>query len=110
MLTKTQPDEIQDYLSDASYLQGGHASSVLFPTSADEVAQILRAATSDRAAVTISGAGTGTVGGRVPFGGLVIATNKLDRIQMSASSCVAQAGVRLSDLQSAADAKSLFYP
>ena len=65
MLTKTQPDEIQDFLSDASYLQGGHASQVVFPDSADELAEILKQATTSETPVTISGAGTGTVGGRV---------------------------------------------
>lgn len=110
MLTKTQPDEIQDYLSDASYLKGGHASGVLFPESAEEIAEVLRAASRDRSPVTISGAGTGTVGGRVPFGGIVIATNKLNFIEINGNACVAQAGIRLSEVQAAADEKSLFYP
>ena len=58
MLTKTQPDEIQDYLADASYVKGGHASRVVFPESAADVAEILAKATSDRTPVTVSGAGT----------------------------------------------------
>ena len=110
MLTKTQPDEIQDYLADASYLKGGSASRVLFPENAAEVAAILAQATSDRTPITISGAGTGTVGGRVPFGGMVLATSKLDRITINGNRCVTEAGVRLSDLQSAVDNRSLFYP
>ena len=73
MLTKSQPDEIQDFLSDASYLRGGSAERVVFPETAEEVAEILAIATRDRTPVTISGAGTGTVAGRVPFGGIVIA-------------------------------------
>src|ERR1044072_3610830 len=80
MLTKSQPDEIQDYLSDASYLSGGNASRVSFPENAEEVAEILRNATRTETPVTVSGAGTGTVAGRVPFGGIVIATDKLNRI------------------------------
>ena len=110
MLTKTQPDEIQDYLADASYVKGGHASRVAFPECAADVAEILSRATGDRTPVTVSGAGTGTVGGRVPFGGIVVATNKLNRITLSEADCVAEAGVRLSDLQSAVNARSLFYP
>ncbi|HSQ24955.1 MAG TPA: FAD-binding oxidoreductase, partial [Pyrinomonadaceae bacterium] len=110
MLTKTQPDEIQDYLADASYVKGGHASRVVFPESAEDVAEVLAKATSDRTPVTVSGAGTGTVGGRVPFGGVVLATNKLNRIIIENEKCEAEAGVRLSDLQSTVNAQSLFYP
>ncbi|MGZ8846506.1 MAG: FAD-binding oxidoreductase [Pyrinomonadaceae bacterium] len=110
MLTKIQLDEIQDYLSDASYVKGGHAGRVTFPESAEEVATILRQANQDQTPVTVSGAGTGTVGGRVPFGGIVLATDKLKRMTITGKRCVAEAGVRLLDLQSAADAQTLFYP
>jgi D-lactate dehydrogenase (cytochrome) len=110
MLTKTQPDEIQDYLADASYVKGGHASRVVFPESAADVAEILAKATSDRTPVTVSGAGTGTVGGRVPFGGMVLATNRLNQVRIENAKCEAQAGVRLFDLQSAVNAQTLFYP
>lgn len=110
MLTKTQPDEIQDYLADASYVKGGHASLVQFPESAEDVAEILAKANTEQMPVTISGAGTGTVGGRVPFGGVVLATNKLDRIVINDESCIAEAGVRLTDLQTAVNQHALFYP
>jgi len=110
MLTKAQPDEIQDYLADASYVSGGHATRVVFPESAADVAQILIEASRERTPVTVSGAGTGTVGGRVPFGGIVLATSKLSRLDAAGTKCVAGAGIRLSDLQAAVDAKALFYP
>ena len=110
MLTRTQPDEIQDYLADASYVKGGHASGVVFPESAEEVAGILSTASRNGTPVTVSGAGTGTVGGRVPFGGIVLATNKLNRIGIAGQRCVAEAGVRLSEIQAAVDKESLFYP
>ena len=115
MLTKTQPDEIQDFLSDASYVQGGHAARVVFPESAEEVAEILAAATREKTAVTVSGAGTGTVAGRVPFGGIVIATDKLHRIKSivhddTGGRAIAEAGVILRDLQHAVDDQGLLYP
>jgi D-lactate dehydrogenase (cytochrome) len=115
MLTKTQPDEMQDFLSDASYLKGGYASRVVFPETADEVARALAEATATKTAVTISGAGTGTVAGRVPFGGMVIATNKLNhfkgvRREGAGGRATAEAGVRLIDLQRAVDAEDLLYP
>src|SRR5450755_2154706 len=105
MLTKLQPDEIQDFLSDASYMRGGSAERVVFPKTAEEAAEILVNATRDQTPVTISGAGTGTVAGRGPFGGIVIATDKLNHIkqivhdEQGGGRATAEAGVVLSDLQ-----------
>ncbi len=114
MLTKTQPDEIQDFLSDASYLRGGSAERVVFPETAEEVGEILATATREETPVTISGAGTGTVAGRVPFGGTVIATDKLNHIKQivhdeRGGRAIAEAGVILRDLQRAVEAEGLLY-
>ncbi|HVS81411.1 MAG TPA: FAD-binding oxidoreductase [Pyrinomonadaceae bacterium] len=116
MLVKTAQDEIQDFLSDASYLRGGNAARVVFPESAEDIADVLSRATKDGTPVTVSGAGTGTVAGRVPFGGIVIATDKLDRIKQivhddqSGGRAIAEAGVILRDLQRAVEAEGLLYP
>src|SRR5689334_4687580 len=104
MLTKSQPDEIEDYLSDASHVGGGYASRVMFPETAAEVAEALADATKTQTPVTISGAGTGTVSGRVPFGGAVLATDRLASIKSiehenGGGRAVVEAGVRLIDLQ-----------
>ncbi len=74
-----------------------------------------RAANRDRVPVTVSGAGTGTVGGRVAFGGIVLATDKLNRIKSIVHEerggfAVVEAGVILSDLQRAVDQEGLLYP
>ena len=61
MLSKSDPDAIQSFVSDASYLPGGFASRVVFPDNASEVAEVLASATQDGTPVTVSGAGTGTV-------------------------------------------------
>ena len=115
MLTKSKPDEIQSFLSDASYMQGGNAVRVLLPDNAEEVAAVLARATREKTLVTISGAGTGTVGGRVPFGGIVLATDKLNRIKSivrddEGETAVAEAGVILRDLQRSVDAEGMLYP
>src|SRR6202035_5411643 len=112
---KSQPDEIQSFLSDSSYVQGGYASRVVFPESAEGVAEILASATRERTPVTVSGAGTGTVAGRVPFGGIVIATDKLNHIKSTVhhdagGRAVAEAGVILRHLQRAVDVEGLLYP
>src|SRR5919109_4801446 len=80
VLTKSQPDQIEALLSDASYVQGGYAACAVFPESVADVAEVLAKATRERTPVTISGAGTGTVAGRVPFGGIILATDRLNRI------------------------------
>src|SRR5215212_446414 len=111
MQIKSDPDEIQSFLSDASFMRDGHADRVVLPESIEEVSEILTSANRDRVAVTVSGAGTGTVGGRVAFGGIVLATDKLNRIKcITHEHAVVEAGVILSDLQRAADQEGLLYP
>lgn len=115
MLTKSNADEIQDYLTDASNIQGGHATSVHFPNHATEIADLLREASQTQTPVTVAGAGTGITGGRVPFGGVVLATDRLARIvslegAADGARAVVQPGVLLRDLQTAAAAQGLFYP
>jgi D-lactate dehydrogenase (cytochrome) len=111
MLIKSDPDEIQSFLSDASYMRDGRADRVVFPESVDEVSEILASANKDRIPVTVSGAGTGTVGGRVAFGGIVLATDKLNHIRsIERERAVVEGGVVLSDLQQAVDREVLLYP
>lgn len=115
MQTKSNPDEIQSFLSDASFIRDGYADRVVLPESIDEVSAILANANRDRVPVTISGAGTGTVGGRVAFGGIVLATDKLNRMKKivheeQGGYAVVEPGVVLSDLQRAVDQQGLLYP
>jgi D-lactate dehydrogenase (cytochrome) len=115
MQIKSSPDEIQSYLSDASFIREGHADRVVFPESVEEVAEIVAGANRERTPVTVSGAGTGTVGGRVAFGGIVLATDRLNRIKSivhedGGGYAVVEPGVFLSDLQRAVDHEGLLYP
>ena len=109
MLLKSE--DIETYLSDASFIRDGHADRVVFAESVEDVAAILAEASCQRTPVTVSGAGTGTVGGRVPFGGIVLATDRLNRIKsISRDRGVAEAGVILSDFQRAVESEGLLYP
>lgn len=115
MLSKTNPDEIASFLTDASNLHGGHTTCVVFPASTTEVAEVLTEATRTRTPVTVSGAGTGVTGGRVPFGGIVLATERLNRIlditlTATGGTAIAEAGVVLRTFQQAVAAQGLFYP
>src|SRR4030095_3929748 len=116
MITKSAPEEIQSYRADASYMQGGRADRLVLPEKVQEVAEILAAATRDRIPVTVSGAGTGTVGGRIPFGGIVLATDELNHVRSLvrndsiSGSAVVEPGVMLADFQKFVEAEGLFYP
>ena len=111
MQIKSNADEIQSFLTDASFIRDGYADRVVLPENIEEVSEILTSANRDRVPVTVSGAGTGTVGGRVAFGGIVLATDKLNRIRcITHEHAVVEAGVILSDLQRAVDHEGLLYP
>ena len=81
MLTKTNADEFQDYLRDASNLQGGHADKFFVPETTEEVADVLKEANENKIPVTISGARTGLVGGAIPRGGYLISLEKFNQIK-----------------------------
>lgn len=113
MQTKTQPEDLQNYLTDASNMRGGHASKLFIPETAEEIQEIVREANEAGITVTVSGARTGTVGGAVPFGGYVVSMerlNKIKSIDRESKTAIVEPGVILRDFQKAVDAKGMFYP
>lgn len=113
MQTKTQIEDLQNYLTDASNMPGGFAEKLLVPESAEDVADALRDANERRISVTVSGSRTGTVGGAIPFGGIVLALERLNKIRLidkEARLAIVQPGVILADFQKAVEAEGLFYP
>src|SRR5947207_13984561 len=88
-------------------MAGGHADAVLFPQSAADVAEVLQGANAQKIPVTIAGNGTGITGARVPLGGLVLATERMDRVfdigidlQTRDGYAVAASGITLTELKS----------
>ncbi len=113
MQVKTEADELQNYLTDASNMQGGHADKLFIPETSEEIAEILKEANEKKIQVTVSGARTGTVGGAIPFGGFVISLEKLNKIKEINKAelfAVVESGVILNDLNKAVEAENLFYP
>ena len=113
MQVKTQLEDLDNYLSDASNLKGGHCRKIFVPESADEISEILREANESNTPVTISAARTGTVGGAIPFGGYVLSLEKLNKIKEIRKhnlTAIAESGVILTDFQKAVEAENLFYP
>ena len=101
-----QPDS--PYLIDASGYKGT-ADRILIPDDEGGVAQVLRDASALGMPVTVSGAGTGVTGGRVPQGGWVVSLERLNSIGIREGSAVCGAGVLLRDLQAAAGPSRQFY-
>ena len=115
MLVKSAADELQNYLTDASNLQGGHAQKLFIPETTAEIAEIIKDANKTKTPVTISGARTGIVGGAVPFGGYVVSLEKFNRVKSiekteNGGVAVVQAGVVLNDFQKEVESKGFFYP
>ena len=114
MLIKKDPAFIQSYLEDSSNLRGGYAEEVAIPRNIDETASLLKKANSEKTPVTVSGAGTGQSGARIPFGGLVLSTEKLNRIkeikkETRGGTALVGPGVSIKDLKEAGEKKGLFY-
>lgn len=112
MIIKKDQEEIQSFLSDASNFKG-NCSAVYFPSNKDEVCEVIVTAAEQNQRITVAGNGTGLTGARVPAGGIVLATDKLNRIieiNEAELYAVVEPGVILKDLQTAVEEKNLFYP
>lgn len=105
---------IEPYLKDASHYRG-EAEKLLLPSSEEEISRLLKDAQKNGTPVTVAGAGTGLTGGRVPKGGIVLSTEKLNRIlelkkEPSGGFARVQPGVTLKQLEEAARKEGLFFP
>jgi glycolate oxidase len=77
----TEPDELLVYESDGLTLFRALADFVVFPTSAEQVAQVVRLANREGLPFVARGAGTGLSGGCLPAeGGLVISMMRMNRV------------------------------
>lgn len=132
MLIKKDKDIIASYLEDYSNLKGGFTKAVAIPETESEIINLLKKAGREKTPVTISGAGTGVVGGRIPFGGIALSLEKLNKIisiekfdqplraergltpsgktYLPAGKATLQAGVGLEDFLDRIEKRDLFYP
>ncbi len=112
MITKTSPDEIQNYLSDASNFKG-FCDAVYIPSDENEIIELVKEASSKKQKITIAGNHTGLSGGCVPQGGIVISTEKMNRIlEINAKEkfAIVEPAVILRDFQSKVKENNLLYP
>ncbi|HEY7751349.1 MAG TPA: FAD-binding oxidoreductase, partial [Ignavibacteriaceae bacterium] len=112
MIVKSIQDEIQNYLADASNTKG-FCDSVYFPENENDIISILKEADKKKIPITISGNRTGLTGACVPNGGIVISTEKLNKvieINYKEMFALVEPGVLLSDFQKILADYGLFYP
>jgi D-lactate dehydrogenase (cytochrome) len=112
MIVKTKIDEIENYLVDASNTKG-FCDSVCFPETVDDIIRVLKEANSKNIPVTVTGNRTGVTGAGVPAGGIVISTEKLNKlidVDEQNQCAFVQPGLLLSDLEKSVKEKNLFYP
>jgi D-lactate dehydrogenase (cytochrome) len=112
LIIKTSPDEIENYLSDAANVKG-FCEAVYFPENENDVKNALKEALSKNTPVTVSGNGTGLTGARVPRGGVVISTEKMNKvleINKEEKYALIQPAVILKDFQEMVESQALFYP
>lgn len=85
MLRINDPNIIENYLTDESRIVRGSAVELVLPRCEKEISEILREANDKRVHVTISGAGTGITGSRVPIDGIILSTEELTQVEIKPS-------------------------
>jgi D-lactate dehydrogenase (cytochrome) len=113
MITKTDQDTLQSYLSDASNMPGGSLDIVYIPETPDELREAIALCAKEKKPITIAGSGTGLTGARVPQGGAVVSTERLTKIigiDEDRRRAVCEAGISLRDFQTAVQERNLLYP
>jgi len=109
-------DRIVDYGHDEFSLKeiARDPDLVVRPGTTEEVAAVLRIASTHGIPVTPRGGATGLCGGCVPFrGGIVLSLERMDRVlEIDADNqmAVTEAGVRLSDFAKAVEEGGLYFP
>ncbi|MCR6692750.1 MAG: FAD-binding oxidoreductase [archaeon YNP-LCB-003-016] len=83
----SDPKVIENYVRDESVIIIGKADEVVFPRDEKQIAEVLKEANRRGVRVTISGAGTGITGSRVPLGGIVLSTEMLTEVYPKQLAC-----------------------
>jgi len=112
MIIKSKQNEIQDYLKDASNTKG-FCDAVVYPENTPDIINILLDANRKKTKVTVCGNRTGLTSASVPMGGIVLSTEKMNKILEINSDkkfAIVEPGVLLSDFLKKIKPKNLYYP
>jgi len=99
----TSPAELAAYSFDGTTNWQSTPEAVVFPTSAENISEIMGLANDGNIPVTVRGAGTNLSGGSIPVsGGIVLCTARMDKIieiDTANFTVTAEVGVVLNDLE-----------
>ena len=112
MIIKSEQNEIQNYLKDASNTEG-FCDAVYYPENAEDILNVIKEAIQKKTKVTVCGNRTGLTGASVPMGGIVLSTEKMNKIleiNKNEKFAVVEPGVLLSDFLNELKSKKLYYP
>ncbi len=114
MIRKEDRDLIQSYLEDSSGIRNAFCEAVVFPENSQEVQALLKENSSRGTPLTVSGGRTAVTGAAIPFGGVVLATDRLNKILEigrldNGGYAVVEPGVRIAELQEEAGRFGLAY-
>ncbi|MCM8814439.1 MAG: FAD-binding oxidoreductase [Candidatus Omnitrophica bacterium] len=111
MIIKENRDEILSYLEDSSNFSAGRCEKVFIPENEQEVLEVVNLCNSQKMPLTVSGGGTGTVGGRIPTEGSVISVERLNRIiSINGNSAICEAGTIINNFLQELERAGKFYP
>lgn len=98
------------YSYDASETKGD-ALAVIWPTSSEQIKNIIGFANKNNIPLTSRGAGTSLVGGAVPENSIIVDLSKMDTILSETKKTITvEAGIIVADLNTYLKSKSLFFP
>jgi glycolate oxidase len=110
----TADTDLRTYAYDATSNWYGMPEVVVFPTTTDQVAEVMHLASGNGIPVTVRGAGTCLSGGPIPIcGGIVLCTTRMNRIvdiDKDNFTVLVEAGVVLNDLNQVLSQQGLFFP
>ncbi|MBV9077112.1 MAG: FAD-binding oxidoreductase, partial [Methylobacteriaceae bacterium] len=109
----TSADDLALHLREERGLYQGRATALVRPGSAEEVAYTVRSAAELGLPIVAQGGNTGLVGGGVPYGGIVLSLQRLNRIREIDpvnATMVVEAGCILAEVQAAARQHGLLFP
>ena len=109
----TEAQDMAARLVEDRGLRQGTALALLRPGSTEEVATCLRLCKAAKMPVTPQGGNTGLAGGGVPDGGIILTTDRLNRIRQvdpTNATITVEAGCILANIQAAADAVDALFP
>ncbi len=109
----TDRGDLDPHEHEARGLYQGQALALAKPRTTEEVAAIVSIAQETQTPIVVHSGNTGMTGGGVPFGALVISTERMNRIRdldAANATLTAEAGCILADVQRAASDANMLFP